>query len=312
MIPLRDSFRDRLIEAARADQNIIAIDCDVASHSRMTAFRTAFPDRFIQAGASEQHAISLAAGYARAGKKPVVAAFAAFIGPRAFEQVRNSIGLQELPVLIVGSHAGVSAGEDGASHQAYDDIALFRLIPNFKVHAPGDASDVEVCLSNFLTGSSPSYMRYGRNAFPHLANKMKHPSFRHISGDGAIAVVSTGEVTHLVLDCLTDAELRKHFTLFHVSQIEPLPPIPDKMLKADRLVSVEDHYLCGGLHSSLTESMAQQGLMKHIIPIAASRRFGETGDDEFLRVAMGLDRTEIARKLRAVASLSSREINDLQ
>ncbi len=301
-ISLRDAFAQQIIAAAEKDERIVAIDCDVKTHSRLDRFENLFPDRFVQAGASEQHALSLAAGYARAGKRPIVASFAAFIGSRGFEQARNSVGLQKLPVLIVGSHAGFAAGEDGASHQAFDDVGLFRLIPGFEVHAPGDAFDVAHCLDVFLNGTAPAYMRYGRVSLSSLTKEnTPRPEIRKISGDGSIAIVATGEVSHEVASCLNEIADRENFSLFHVGRVEPLPELPSSVLRAATVVTVEDHYRTGGLFSAMSERFADIGVTTEIIPLNVARRFGETGTDTSVRQIMGLSYDRIARRLSEIS-----------
>jgi transketolase len=219
---LRDHFRDELIARASVDPRIVAIDCDVHTHSRLTDFAAFFPDRFYQAGASEQHAISLAAGLARAGRVPVVASFATFISAQAFEQARNSIGLQDLPILVVGSHAGFAAGEDGASRQAYDDMALVALIPAFHVHAPADLADLREALDAAIVHKRPVYMRYGRRPLLPLPNPHAPAAgFRLLTPGWRVVAVTTGEVVHDALDALKGLDV----SIVHTARVRPLPEL---------------------------------------------------------------------------------------
>lgn len=298
MKALRDIVCEFLIETARTNDDVVAIDIDAKTHSKLDKFEAHFPDRFFQSGISEQNAIGMAAGLAKAGKTVVVGGFSAFIGPRAYEQLRHSIGLQNLPMLVVGTHAGVSACEDGPSHQSFDDIALFRLIPAFRVFSPGDAADIRECLSDFFVSPRPTYIRIGRLAQPDLPHPEQSNSFRLVCGNGEIALLATGEITHLVRQAILDNDLESKFRLFHVASIEPLPAIPKWISDRSELLTFEDHYSTGGLFSAIVETNAGFELPKRVIPIAARRRTGETGDEAHLRSVMGIGRDDILQVLR--------------
>lgn len=276
----------------------MAIDCDVQTHSRLSAFAHRFPDRFYQAGASEQHAISLAAGFARAGKLPVVASFAAFISARAFEQARNSIGLQSLPILIVGSHAGFAAGEDGASHQAYDDVGLFSLIPTFHVYAPGDIHDLRDAMDAALLYSKSVYVRYGRRPTPTLACE-GHASnrFRIIKRRDGPLIITGGEATHRVMEALSDEPIA---SIVHTGRIRPLPELPLMALASNLILVIEDHYSAGGLFGAVCEAFSEVTQNPKIVSLGAARRFGETGQDHEVMAAMGLDSASLLNRVRSV------------
>ncbi|NTI76599.1 transketolase family protein [Rhizobium rhizogenes] len=297
MKALRDHFSDELIARARVDERIVAIDCDVQTHSRLSAFALRFPDRFYQAGASEQHALSLAAGLSKAGRLPVVASFATFISARAFEQARNSIGLQSLPILIVGSHAGFAAGEDGASHQAYDDIGLFSLIPTFHVYAPADLHDLRDAMDAALVRAKSVYLRYGRRTMPVLDCEDCHPDqFRTIKKCNGSVIITAGEATHRVIEALGD---RSDVSIVHTGRVRPLPELPPVVLTSDLILVVEDHYAAGGLFGAVCEAFSEIPQNPKIVSVSAARRFGETGHDNEVMAAMGLDSASLRSRVRS-------------
>ncbi|PAB25204.1 hypothetical protein CC205_26740 [Pseudomonas savastanoi pv. nerii] len=306
MKALRDEFSDQIAEMVMAndDHNIVLIDCDVGKHSRIDKLKEILgAHRYIQAGASEQHAISMAAGYAKSGLRPIVGSFAAFIGLRGFEQCKNSIGLQQLPVIVYGTHAGFAAGEDGASHQSYEDLGLFRLIPNFGIYTPGDSIDVHNALAEALTSLDPSYIRVGRSPVPELPG---HDTSRTslepflVQDSGNKVICSYGEMTHTVLASLKLVENREDFSIIHFPKISHSVNFLSiiKKLKAKSVLCIEDTYTYSSLFPMIFNQLSTLSSLPKLECVGVPRRYGETGTDSEIKEVMKLDPFSISIKIK--------------
>lgn len=302
MKALRDAFAQTLSQmlATASGEQLRLIDCDVGLHSRLSQVESqAGPQRYIQAGIAEQHAISLAGGYAKAGKRPIVASFAAFITTRAFEQCKNTLALQQLPVVIYGSHAGFAAGEDGASHQSYEDVALMQLLPGFQLFTPGDATEMSLALKIALQLPLPSYIRAGRAALPLWSEPYADLRPRVLHQGGQQVILSCGEISHQVLQALKQSNLADHYSLVHCARLNQLQTLGTLLqsLKTERAIAIHDNYTWNGLPAVIQRYFTENAIPLTLQAIGVPMRAGETGSDEQIRQLMGLDAATLSRRL---------------
>jgi transketolase len=305
MNSLRDVFGRELVNLAKVDERIVAIDCDMAKHTRLSWFFNEFPERSFQAGISEQHAIGLAAGMANCGLVPIVSSSASFILPRCWEQVRHSVGLTKQNVKIIGTHVGFAGGEDGPSHQCFEDIALARAVPNLVVLAPADAFEMKEMLRFAIQYHGPVYIRMGKKELPAIFSpsytfKLSHPI--KLKNGERLALISTGENIH---ECLSACEQVKvengiDVTLIHIPSIHPLDSelLLTYLEGIKYVVLVEDHLSSGGLSSLVSEKLFGRLSVKACRILSMGNQYGQTGTEDELRKHFGLDSQSIINTIR--------------
>ncbi|MFH1078113.1 MAG: transketolase C-terminal domain-containing protein [Patescibacteria group bacterium] len=302
----RDGYGDGIVQAAEKDERIVVLCADLTESTRNVAFKERFPERFVQIGVQEQLLAATAAGFALAGKIPFVTSYAMFCPGRAWEQVRTNICLNDANVKIVGSHAGVSVGPDGSTHQALEDIALMRVLPNMTVVVPCDAIEARKATRAAATMKGPCYLRFAREASPVFTSEKtpfrigKAETFR----DGTdLAVIACGPLVHAAL--LAAEELRKEEKLdVMVVNCHTVKPLDAKTVIAaakqcGAVVTVEEHQVAGGLGGAVAELLAA----KRPTPIefiGMHDRFGESGTPKELLEHFGMDVASIKAAIRAV------------
>ncbi len=306
-VPTRNGFGEGLIDAGKADRNVIGICADLAESTRMDGFKKAFPDRYFEIGVAEQMLVALAGGLAAAGKIPWIASYAMFNPGRSWEQVRTIMALNETNVKIAGAHAGVSVGPDGATHQAIEDIAIMRVIPHMTVVVPCDSIQTKKATIALSARFGPTYLRFGREKSAVVTAEEtpfevgKAQTFRE--GDD-VAIVACGI---LVYNALVAAEaLAKDGIQARVVNNHTVKPMDeDAVVSAARdcgaIVTVEEHQVHAGMGSRVAEIVAQH----HPVPIefvGVHDRFGQSGDPAELieYYGMGSDAITAAAK-KAVA-----------
>ena len=265
----------------------------------MDAFQKEFPDRFFQIGIAEQNLVTVGAGLAAAGKVAFVSSYAAFMPGRCWEQIRTTICLNEQPVKLIGAHAGISVGPDGATHQMLEDIALMRALPNMVVLAPCDSIEAEKATLAMAKDKRPNYMRMAREATPIITDE-KTPfqiGPAYVLEKGAdVTLIATGTMTPQAVKA---AELLYkdgiEAEVVHVPTIKPLDvkTILQSLKKTGCVVSAEEAQITGGLGSAVAEVIADEGLAVPLIRIGMKDRFGESGDPEQLMHHFGLDAQHI-------------------
>ena len=301
----RESFGLAVTEAAKTNPNIVVLDADLASATKTAIFKKAFPERFVDVGIAECNMIGIAAGMAACGKIPFAASFAMFSAGRAFEQVRNSVGYPHLNVKIVGSHAGVSVGEDGATHQCLEDIALMRTIPGMVVLNPADHYEMTAAVKAAADYVGPCYIRLGRLAVESFNNNDDY-EFEIGKGitlrDGSdITVVATGL---MVSEALKAADaLKAEGISVRVINIHTIKPIDRELiLKAARetgkIVTVEEHNIIGGLGEAVCSTVCEECPVP-VIRIGTKDCFGHSGPGADLLKEFGLCAENIAQTVRA-------------
>lgn len=297
--PIRAGFGRGLVKAGQLDDNVVACCADLTGSVKMEAFQKEFPDRFFQIGIAEQNLVTVGAGLAAAGKVAFVSSYAAFMPGRCWEQIRTTICLNEQPVKLIGAHAGISVGPDGATHQMLEDIALMRALPNMVVLAPCDSIEAEKATLAMAKDMRPNYMRMAREATPIITDE-KTPfqiGPAYVLEKGAdVTLIATGTMTPQAVKA---AELLYkdgiEAEVVHVPTIKPLDvkTILQSLKKTGCVVSAEEAQITGGLGSAVAEVIADEGLAVPLIRIGMKDRFGESGDPEQLMHHFGLDAQHI-------------------
>lgn len=280
--PIRAGFGRGLKAAGEANENVVALCADLTESTQMHLFRDAFPKRFIEIGIAEQNLVTVAAGLARAGKIPFTSSYAAFSPGRNWEQIRTTSTLNNQPVKIVGSHAGVSVGPDGATHQMLEDIALMRVLPNMTVVAPGDSIEAEKATKLIAENGKPTYLRLAREKTPIFSTDDSPFELgkAYVLKEGEdVSLLGTGTMTYHLLKA---AELLKekgiNAEVVHVPTIKPLDEetILASARKTGRVVTAEEAQAAGGFGSAVAELLSDK-LPMPVKRIGVNDRFGESG-----------------------------------
>ncbi len=299
--PTKDGFGRGLLKAAKLNSSIVGLSPDVARSVQMSSFSEQFPERFIEVGVAEQNIVGVASGLAAIGKTPFIGAYAAFCPGRCWEQIRTTICINNQNVKIAGSHTGLGVGPDGATHQALEDIALMRTLPNMQVFAPVDSIEAEKITLAVAKTNSPSYIRLSRNPVP-IFTKPEVP-FKIGKGyklkDGhQITILSTGTTSQLAYQAaLKLKEQGVDAEVLHLPTIKPLDKdlILASAQKTKRFITIEDHQIAGGFGSAVCEVLAES-LPIPIIRIGVDDKFGQSGTTEELYLHYGLTTTNITKK----------------
>lgn len=301
--PTRAGFGRGLKLAGENNDRIVALSADLTESTQMHHFRDAFPERFIEIGVAEQNLVTVASGLARAGKIPFTSSYAAFSPGRNWEQIRTTITLNDQPVKVIGSHAGVSVGPDGATHQMLEDIALMRVLPNMVVIAPGDSIEAEKATQAIAENGKPSYLRLAREKTPIFSTPDSPFEIgqAYVLREGNdITLLGTGTMSYQLLDAARimsewgiDAEV------VHVPTIKPLDgtTILDSVRKTGRVVTAEEAQVAGGFGGVIAELLSDQ-LPTPLCRIGIYDRFGESGSPAELLDMFGLTGPHIAEKVQ--------------
>ena len=307
-IATRDSYGNALVALGREHENLVVLDADLAAATKTGMFKKVFPDRHIDCGIAESNMMGIAAGLATTGKVPFASTFAMFAAGRAFEQVRNSIGYPHLNVKIGATHAGISVGEDGATHQCNEDIALMRTIPGMTIVVPADDIEAREAVRAAYETEGPFYLRFGRLAVPVINDR---PDYHFELGKGSIvregtdlALIACGLELGEALQAA--ARLEEDGISARVINMHTIKPLDRDLLirsAADcgRVVTVEEHSIIGGLGSAVAETLAEEYPAK-LLRIGIRDRFGESGPAAELLHKYQLDAEGIYRQIRAWVS----------
>ena len=304
-IATRESYGNALAELGAEYPNLVVLDADLAGATKTSVFKKAFPDRHIDCGIAEGNMIGVAAGLATAGKIPFASTFAMFAAGRAFEQVRNSVGFPHLNVKIGATHAGISVGEDGASHQCNEDIALMRTIPGMVVINPADDVEARAAVKAAVDYEGPVYLRFGRLAVPVIND----PASYHFEIGKGITMKEGKDVTIIatgleVSESLEAAKLLEadgiSAEVINIHTIKPLDAelVAASAKKTGKVVTVEEHSIIGGLGGAVAEVLAEQAPTK-MLRIGVMDTFGESGPAKALIEKYGLDAKSIYTKVKA-------------
>mgnify|MGYP001116789425 CR=1 FL=1 len=299
-IATRDSYGNALAELGTAHENVVVLDADLAAATKTGVFKKAHPERFIDCGIAESNMMGVAAGLAAAGKVPFASSFAMFAAGRAFEQIRNSIGYPKLNVKIGATHAGISVGEDGATHQCNEDIALMRTIPGMVVINPSDDVEARAAVKAAYEHEGPVYLRFGRLAVPVINDR---EDYKFELGKGVvlregkdITLIATGLP---VAETLEAAEkLAADGIDAKVINIHTIKPLDEELIveaakETGKVVTIEEHSVIGGLGSAVSEVIAENGISVPVKRIGVKEKFGQVGTAEFLQEEFGLTAKQI-------------------
>lgn len=306
-IATRESYGNALAELGKEHADVVVLDADLAAATKTGVFKKAFPERHIDCGIAECNMIGVAAGLAATGKVPFASSFAMFAAGRAFEQVRNSVGYPKLNVKIGATHAGISVGEDGASHQCNEDIALMRTIPGMVVINPSDDIEAKAAVKAAYEHQGPVYMRFGRLAVPVIND---NDNYKFELGKGVVlregkdvTIIATGLP---VANCLEAAEkLAADGIDAKVINIHTIKPLDEELVvvaarETGKVVTVEEHSVIGGLGSAVCDVLSEKAPTK-VLKIGINDTFGESGPAVELVKKYGLDTDSIYEKVKAFA-----------
>jgi len=299
--PIRAGFGRGLKAAAEVNDKIVALCADLTDSTQIGLFREAFPTRFIETGIAEQNLVSVASGLALAGKIPFASSYAAFNPGRNWEQIRTTIALNDQPVKIIGSHAGVSVGPDGASHQMLEDIALMRVIPNMIVVVPGDSLEAEKATRAIAENGKPSYIRLAREKTPIISTDQSPFEVGRayvLREGGDISLMGTGAMTYQLLVAANIlAEKGISAEVVHVPTVKPLDnkTIIASARHTGRVLTAEEAQIAGGFGGAVAELLSEH-LPTPLLRIGMQDRFGESGAPLELFDYFGLTGEHIAKK----------------
>lgn len=303
-IATRESYGNALVELGEKFENVVVLDADLANATKTDKFKKAFPERHIDCGIAEGNMMGIAAGLSTTGKVPFASTFAMFAAGRAFEQVRNSIGYPHLKVKIGATHAGISVGEDGATHQCNEDLALMRAIPGMVVINPSDDVEARAAVKAAYFHEGPVYLRFGRLAVPVIND---YPDYCFEVGKGVklregsdVTVIATGLCVSHALEAAE--RLAAEGIEAQVINIHTIKPLDEELvIKAARetgkVVTVEEHSVIGGLGSAVCDVLCGQGVGK-VRKLGIQDVFGESGPAAELIHKYGLDGEGIYRQVK--------------
>ena len=286
-IATRQSYGEALVELGKKNENVVVLDADLSSATKTNLFAKEFPNRFINVGIAEQNLMGIAAGLSTFGKIPYASTFSVFAAGRTYDQIRNSICYPKLNVKICATHAGITVGEDGATHQMLEDLSLMRTLPNMMVFSPSDDTQTKWLTQEIAKMNGPTYMRLARVATPIIYDQnQKFEIGKAIGlGEGTDATVFATGVT--VSEALkAQEELAKENIHIRVVDVHTIKPIDREMIvkcakETKKLITVEDHSIIGGLGSSVCEVLAEEYPTK-VIRMGIQDRFGKSGKAEQL------------------------------
>ena len=303
-IATRESYGNALVELGKEKEDLVVLDADLAAATKTGIFKKAFPERHIDCGIAEANMTGIAAGMSTCGYVPFISTFAMFAAGRSFEQVRNSIGYPHLNVKIGATHAGISVGEDGATHQCNEDLALMREIPGMVVINPSDDIEAKAAVRAAYEHAGPVYLRFGRLAVPVINDR---PDYHFEIGKGVVLKEGT-EVTIFATGlCVSSAleaaeKLKEDGIDAEIVNIHTIKPIDRELViasakKTGKVVTAEEHSVIGGLGSAVAEVLSGEAPTK-LLRIGVGDVFGESGPAKELVAKYGLDGTGIYEKVK--------------
>ena len=298
----RESYGEALLELGKENKNVVVFDADLSSATKTSIFAKEFPERFFDMGIAEQNMMSTAAGMSTCGKIPYVSTFAVFAAGRAYDQIRNSICYPNLNVKICATHAGITVGEDGATHQMIEDISLMRTLPNMTVISTSDDTQTKWAVKEISKIKGPVYLRLARLATPKIYEEnQKFEIGKAVQiGDGIDATVFATGVT--VAEALKTQEILKEKGIeIRVVDIHTIKPIDKEMIikcakETKRLISIEDHSIIGGIGSAISEVLTEEYPAK-LERMGIKDTFGKSGKAEKLMQYFGITAKDLEEKL---------------
>lgn len=303
-IATRESYGNALVELGKEKEDLVVLDADLAAATKTGIFKKAFPERHIDCGIAEANMTGIAAGMSTCGYVPFISTFAMFAAGRSFEQVRNSIGYPHLNVKIGATHAGISVGEDGATHQCNEDLALMREIPGMVVINPSDDIEAKAAVRAAYEHAGPVYLRFGRLAVPVINDR---PDYHFEIGKGVVLKEGTDVTIFATGLCVSSAleaaeKLKEDGIDAEIVNIHTIKPIDRELViasakKTGKVVTAEEHSVIGGLGSAVAEVLSEEAPTK-LLRIGVGDVFGESGPAKELVAKYGLDGNGIYEKVK--------------
>ena len=308
-IATREAYGKALAALANTNENVVVLDADLSKSTKTADFKAVAPERFFNMGIAEGNMMGVAAGLSTCGKVPFVSTFAMFAAGRAFEQIRNSICYPKLNVKVCATHAGLTVGEDGASHQAIEDISLMRSVPNMVVINPADDIETEAAIKAVAEMEGPCYVRLGRMAVSRVNDET---NYNFVIGKGItlaegndVAIIATGIMVEAALEA--KEELAKEGINTRVINIHTIKPIDEELIiKAAKetgvIVTAEEHSVIGGLGSAVAEVVSENCPVP-VLRVGVKDIFGESGKPNELLEKYGLTSNDIVNKVKKALEL---------
>ncbi|MEK7463892.1 MAG: transketolase family protein [Patescibacteria group bacterium] len=308
-VPIRKGFGEGLLKAGELDKNVVGLCADLTESTQMHLFKNKFPERFIEMGVAEQNLASVASGMAAMSKIPFITSYAMFSPGRNWEQIRTTICYNDRPVKIAGSHAGISVGPDGGTHQAIEDLAITRVIPNMVVISPCDSIEAKKATIACAKTKFPTYIRLAREKTPVITTEetpfeigKAQVLFEPKSGKAEIGIIATGALVYKALKVAQELEKEgKRVKVLNLATIKPLDE--DAVWKlaheAGAIVTVEEHQIAGGMGSAVAECLAQHFPVP-IEFIGVKNKFGQSGTPDELLEHYGMGEKDIKKAVQKV------------
>lgn len=301
----RDAYGQALVKLGEVNSDVVVLDADLAGSTKTAKFKEAFPDRFFNMGIAEQNLIGTAAGLAASGKIPFASSFAIFATGRAFEQIRNSVAYPKLNVKIAATHAGLTVGEDGASHQALEDIAIMRAVPNMTVIVPADGVETEQAVFKAAEHQGPVYLRLGRPAVPVIYDenyRFEIGKANLLRAGNDVGFVAAGIMVAVALEAAEALQAEGiDAAVLNMSTIKPLDQeaIIQLANTTGALVTAEEHNILGGLGSAVAEVVGEHCPVP-VLRVGVEDCFGQSGTPAELLTEYGLTKENLMEKARQV------------
>ena len=297
----RAAYGKALAKLVQENKNVVVLDADLAGSTKTSDAKAVCPERHFDMGIAEGNMMGVAAGLAASGKIAYASSFAMFAAGRAFEQIRNRICYPNLNVEVCATHAGITVGEDGASHQSVEDLALMRSIPNMKVFQPCDAQETKQIIEGIAQIEGPCYVRLGRASVEDVYDESYHWQLGKgsvLKEGSKVAIVATGMMVQESLKAAQQMEGIEP-TIVNISSIKPIDEELIKKLAQDHevIVTAEEHSVIGGLGSAVAEVLAKEGAGCRLMMIGLNDEFGQSGKPKDLLAHYGLDASSIAKKI---------------
>lgn len=307
-VPSRNGFGEGLVIAGEENPNVVALSADLTESTRIEDFKKKFPDRFIEIGVAEQNLVTVATGMAAVGKIPFVSSYATFSPGRNWEQIRTTICYNNRPVKIVGSHAGISVGPDGATHQALEDMAIMRALPNMTVISPVDSIEAKKATIAMAKLNKPCYLRLSRDKVPVVTSETTPFEIGRgeVFCEGKdVTIIATGQMVYCALKVAKELSTNK--ISVRVINCHTIKPLDEKLIlkaaeETGAIVTVEEHQVTGGLGGAVSELIAQHYPVPLRI-VGVQDRFGESGKPSELLEKFHLTESDIIKAVSSVLKM---------
>lgn len=319
-IPTRKGFGEGLMLAGKQDQNVVALCADLTESTQVELFKSMFPERYFEMGVAEQNMATVASGMAAMGKIPFIASYAMFSPGRSWEQIRTTICYNNVPVKIIGCHAGLSVGADGGTHQALEDISIMRAIPNNVVIVPCDAREAKKATLAIAKNGKPSYLRLFREKSPVItdeetpfeigkANVMYESNLPPVKGGlRGVAIIANGEMVSRALFVVPELEkLGVNVCVVNMHTVKPIDTVTLRAvtMKYKNILTVEEHQIMSGMGSAVLEALAEENLLANLNVkiMGVDDRFGQSGNKEELFEEYHLNEKYILKNVQKILNL---------